>query len=126
MATQGTIQESQDLYQMIVAEYRKNDHFKDELENNPVQAIERATGKKCVMHADTKIVVEDQSDESIVYLNIPRKVDLENFELTDEQLEMVAGGIAVVTLSVGAAIGIVAGVIIVGTAVGVGIAWLLD
>ncbi len=126
MATLGTIENSQNLYQMIVSECMKNDSFKNELRQNPGKAIEKATGKKCVIHEDTKIVVEDQSDEGIVYLNIPRKVDLENFELTDEQLEMVAGGIGPVVITVGAAVAIVAAVAVVGVGVGIGIAWLLD
>ena len=39
------------------------------------------------------LIVSDQTDETIVYINIPAKQDLENMELNEEQLEAVAGGI---------------------------------
>ena len=64
--------------------------FKEQLINNPVSTIESVTGQR--MELDLKVVVEDQTDESIIYLNIPSKPDLASLELTDEQLEMVAGG----------------------------------
>lgn len=74
--------------------------FKDQLVNNPVATIESATGNKIT--GNQSFVVEDQTNSSLIYLNIPRKVELDNFELTDEQLEVVAGGeIAVGALIVG-------------------------
>ena len=36
--------------------------------------------------------MEDQSDSNKIYLNIPQKIDFENLELSEEQLEKVAGG----------------------------------
>jgi len=64
--------------------------FKTRLISNPSSTIEEVVGHK--IPTDSHFVVEDQSDESIIYLNIPRKVDIDTLELTDEQLEMVAGG----------------------------------
>ncbi len=64
--------------------------FKTELVADPVSAIESATGLN--VPGDVKIVVNDQTDEDVIYLNIPPKPDFDNMELTDEQLEQVAGG----------------------------------
>jgi hypothetical protein len=36
--------------------------------------------------------VRDQTDESTVYINIPAKLNTEDVELNEEQLEVVAGG----------------------------------
>jgi hypothetical protein len=54
------------------------------------------------------IIVEDQTSSSNIYMNIPAKPNYENFELTDEQLEVVAGGIVVGTALVFTAVGVVA------------------
>jgi hypothetical protein len=71
------------------------------LVKNQVATIESFPGIKTT--GDYKFVVEDQTDSSIIYLNIPRKVELENFELTDEQLNAVSGGEIVLGLAIGAA-----------------------
>jgi hypothetical protein len=60
-----------------------------------------------------KIVVEDQTDESVIYLNIPAKVNIDDLTLTEEQLEQIAGGINSTNVYAGAAIGI-------------GVCWLVD
>ena len=41
-----------------------------------------------------KIVVEDQTESNVIYINIPQKVNIDEFELTEEQLETVSGGVA--------------------------------
>jgi hypothetical protein len=64
--------------------------FKDRLIRNPSNTIEEVLGHKIPINS--RFVVEDQSDETVIYLNIPRKLDIDTLELTDEQLEMVAGG----------------------------------
>lgn len=37
-------------------------------------------------------MVVDQSSEDYIYLNIPRMPDIDNIELTEEELAQVAGG----------------------------------
>ncbi|HCN50559.1 MAG TPA: TOMM propeptide domain-containing protein [Chryseobacterium sp.] len=64
--------------------------FKAEFINNPKKIIEDSYQFK--VYDNVKLVVEDQSDENIVYINIPRRPDLNEVELTDEELEKVAGG----------------------------------
>jgi hypothetical protein len=41
---------------------------------------------------EKKMVVRDQTDDSMVYNNIPAKVDFDNMELNEEQVEAVTGG----------------------------------
>lgn len=82
----------QKLLGQVLQKAWENNQFKSELIANPLEAIEEFTGEKLILPQGQKLVVKDQSDESTIYLNIPRKVDTENLELTDEQLEMVAGG----------------------------------
>lgn len=73
--------------------------FKDQLVKNPVATIESVMGYKLAENA--KVVVEDQTNASFIFLNIPRKLNLNEMELTDEQLEMIAGG----EIALGVAIG---------------------
>ncbi|WP_269236236.1 class IIb bacteriocin, lactobin A/cerein 7B family [Flavobacterium flavigenum] len=79
--------------------------FKEQLIKDPIAAIEQVTGK-ALLPSDKRIVVEDQTDESVIYFNIPAKINLDELELTEEQLEMLAGGILpVVAYAIGAGIG---------------------
>ncbi len=64
--------------------------FKSDFISNPVSAIEKETGQKVELPTGVSIVVEDQSEPNTVYLNIPAAAD--SVELTDDQLEAVAGG----------------------------------
>lgn len=42
--------------------------------------------------AGKTLVVRDQTDESTVYINIPVKLNIDDIELSEEQIEVVAGG----------------------------------
>ncbi len=86
------IQNAQEFLKDLTANCRKNKNFKNQLLNNPKTTIEEFIGKKISLPEGKVLMVEDQTDNSFVYLNIPRKPDLDNLELTDEQLENVAGG----------------------------------
>ncbi|WP_257669657.1 class IIb bacteriocin, lactobin A/cerein 7B family [Parapedobacter tibetensis] len=80
--------------------------FKEQLVKNPVAAIEEVTGKKLANFDDKRVVVEDQTDESVIYLNIPAKIDINELELTEEQLETIAGGVTPAAYVAGVALGI--------------------
>ncbi len=86
-------QKGQELHQTLVKKAWESTTFKEQLINNPEATIEEVTGVKSNTPSDVKIVVEDQTDSNIIYLNIPQKINLENIELTEEQLEMIAGGV---------------------------------
>ena len=79
--------------------------FRNDLIANPFQVLENYGCPKDNFPKDFKISFEDQTDNSIIYLNIPRKVDSESLELTDEQLEMVSGGEFLVSFAIGVGIG---------------------
>lgn len=86
------ITKEQQLNAQIIARAWEDNQFKNELIANPVETMEKLTGIKINLPQGQKLVVVDQSNDSTVYFNIPRKVDVETLELTDEQLEMVSGG----------------------------------
>ena len=99
----------------LVQKSWENAVFKDELVRNPVAAIEQVTGKNLPFLSGKKIVVVDQTDESAIYINIPAQPKIDELELTEEQLEMIAGGL---TPALGA--------YAVGCAVGIGVCWLVS
>ena len=83
----------QKMYAEIVQKAWENTEFKKEFVANPIAAIEKHFGKKLNLPEGKTLVVRDQTDESTVYINIPsepKKVD--DLELSEEQLEVVAGG----------------------------------
>ncbi len=86
------IAQGQKVYGEIVQKAWEDTEFKNNLISHPIETLEKFTGNKVSLPAGQTLVVKDQTDESIVYLNIPRKVDVDELELTDEQLEVVAGG----------------------------------
>ncbi|AEE48587.1 class IIb bacteriocin, lactobin A/cerein 7B family [Haliscomenobacter hydrossis] len=104
----------QEVYSQIVQKAWEDSEFKRELMNNPVAVMERVGGEKVVLPEGKKLVVVDQSDESTIYFNIPRQVDLDSLELTEEQLEQVAGGITPTFIAFG--YGFVCGVGLFGAA----------
>lgn len=66
--------------------------FLSELVANPSEVIQNTTGQSLDLPEGKRLVVVDQTDTSIKYLNIPAKPDMDEIELTDEQLELIAGG----------------------------------
>lgn len=102
MITQEQQKQGAELMKTLVEKAWESAAFKDQLVKNPVATIELVTGKKT--NENYKFIVEDQSDPSAVYLNIPRKIEAGELELTDEQLDMVNGGEFVVAIAVGAAV----------------------
>lgn len=74
----------------LIIKSTNDSKFKAEFINNPKKVIEDSYEFK--VYDNVKLVVEDQSDENKIFINIPRKPDLNEVELTDEELEKVAGG----------------------------------
>jgi hypothetical protein len=84
--------QEQKTYAEIVQKAWDDADFKKKLVSNPVEAIEKLMGKKLDLPVGKTLVVRDQTDESTVYINIPAKLNLEDTELNEEQLEIIAGG----------------------------------
>jgi Fe-S cluster biosynthesis and repair protein YggX len=83
-------EKGKELYQELVQKAWESAAFKEQLISNPEKTISEIIGVNPSSNA--RILVEDQTDSNIIYLNIPKKIDLENFELTDDQLESISGG----------------------------------
>jgi len=82
----------QELVQQVITEAWANPDFKKELLKDPNAAIYKLTGKKLSIPAGKTLKVYDQSNPDIACLNITPKPNMENAELSDQQLEVVAGG----------------------------------
>ncbi|MEA5427832.1 MULTISPECIES: NHLP leader peptide family RiPP precursor [Arcicella] len=102
MITQEQQKQGAELLKTLAQKAWESSAFKEQLIENPISTIESVTGQK--MQSDIKIIVEDQTDTSKIYLNIPRKIEIDELELTDEQLETVAGGTDLIT---GIALGVI-------------------
>ena len=85
-------QKWQELLQTIITKSWEDEFFKQELIANPIDAIEKATGERINLPEGKTLFVKDQTDDSVVYINIPAEPHMENLELSEEQLEAIAGG----------------------------------
>ena len=85
--------QEQKLYAEIVQKAWEDENFKKALVANPIEAIEKLTGKKLNIPEGKALLVRDQTDENTIYLNIPVKPNLENVELSEKQLDAFAGGV---------------------------------
>lgn len=86
-------QRKQEVIEVIISKAWEDINFRKELIADPVKAIEKLTGAKVVLPEGKSLVINDQTDKSKIYVNIPAEPEIENMELTEEQLEAVAGGV---------------------------------
>ena len=87
---------NQDFLQSLIARAWEDEGFKNELLENPKEAIEAFAGKALSLPEGKTFRAVDQTDPDVIYINIPSKPQLENVELNEEQLEAVAGGDSVI------------------------------
>lgn len=85
-------QRKQEIIQTVISKAWENLSFRKELIADPVTAIERLSGIKIVLPEGKTLVIADQTDKSKVYLTIPAEPEMDNMELSEEQLESIAGG----------------------------------
>ena len=71
--------------------FYSDSEFKANLLANPVPTLEAFTGKPFPADSDVSVVVEDQTDSNVIYLNIPAN-PANGRELTMEELEAIVGG----------------------------------
>lgn len=91
MITQEQQKQGVELMRTLVEKAWESSTFKDQLVKNPKETISQVTGRDVnSLSKEKKIIVEDQSDKSIIYINIPPTY--EDVELTAEELEIVSGG----------------------------------
>lgn len=82
----------QQVIQKVISKAWEDIKFREELLVTPVEAIEKLTGVKIVLPEGKELVVVDQTDKSKVYVNLPAEPEIDNLELTEDQLEAIAGG----------------------------------
>ena len=86
--TQEQLQKSQQFYSDLIAKAWEDAKFKERLVANPNETLTEYLGKEI----NDKIIVQDQSEEGVIYINIPKKVNMDDVVLSDEALDMVSGG----------------------------------
>lgn len=87
-----SLTKEQQLLQTIITKAWKDDRFKQDLISNPIKAIESIKEMSIKLPEGKTIVVCDQTEEAIIYINIPAKLNIDDVELDEAQLEVVAGG----------------------------------
>ena len=78
--------------QTIISKAWEDTEFRKELLRSPIETIEKLTGVVVVLPEGKELVVVDQTDKSKVYVNIPAEPEIDSMELTEDQLEIIAGG----------------------------------
>src|SRR5258705_13780949 len=95
------ITQEQKLYAEVVQKAWEDAEFKKELVANPIAAIEKFIGKKLNLPEGKTLVVRDQTDESAIYINIPvAPKHSGDTQLSEEQLEAVAGGVGGIGIAI--------------------------
>ncbi len=83
----------QEVLSQVISECWSNPNFKAEFIANPEEAIKTLTGKTVVLpEGMDSIQVVDESNPTTIYVNIPAEPNLDNVELSEQELEMVSGG----------------------------------
>ncbi|SDY98590.1 NHLP leader peptide family RiPP precursor [Hymenobacter psychrophilus] len=81
-----------DIIEEIISKAWEDSSFRKELQVDPIEAIEKLIGVKVVLPEGKSLVITDQTDKSKIYVNIPVEPEVQGLELTEDQLEAVAGG----------------------------------
>lgn len=88
----NTIEKINNLTQSLYNKCWNDINFKKELISKPKETLERFIGYP--INERLKVIVNDDSESlNNVYLNIPAKPDLDEIELTENELELIAGGL---------------------------------
>ncbi|WP_367393038.1 TOMM propeptide domain-containing protein [Lewinella sp. LCG006] len=83
----------------VVYEALNNPDFKAALIENPMEAIKSLTGQYIHLpEGKERLVVVDQTDPKAFYFNLPSHVNTDDVELTEDQLEAVAGGMDIIPI----------------------------
>ncbi len=85
------MESNNELMTQVVQKAWDDSSFKEQLIANPVDVVEQHFGAKLKIPTDKKLVVCDQTDNDVIYINIPGRPD--EVELTEDQLETISGGV---------------------------------
>ncbi len=90
METTTAQNKGQELLNSLITKAWEDTDFKERLIANPKEEIQKITGKE--ISGNKEVLVIDQTNPDHIYINIPAKPDLDDVELTEDQLEAVSGG----------------------------------
>ena len=79
--------------QKLAKKAKEDADFKKNLLENPIVGIETFLGHRVTLPKGWKIVVVDQTDPSTIFINLPYTQSTEDVELSEEQLDIVSGGV---------------------------------
>ncbi|MBD2243788.1 NHLP leader peptide family RiPP precursor [Nostoc sp. FACHB-888] len=98
MTEQTTSHTRKDIEAHIIAQSWKDEAYKQQLLNNPKSVIEREFGVQ--LPSEVKVQVLEENPTTL-YFVLPVRPNLSGAELSDEQLEAVAGGTSPGTFAIG-------------------------
>jgi hypothetical protein len=111
MSEQPSQRTRKDIEAHIIAQTWKDEAYKQQLLNNPKPVIEREFGVQLPSEIGVQVLEENPTT---LYFVLPTRPDLSGAELSDEQLETVAGGatpsVVVTVLGSAFALGVADGV----------------
>jgi hypothetical protein len=90
MSEQTAPRTRQDIEAHIIAQAWKDEAYKKELLSNSKAVIEREFGVQLPAQVNVRVMQEDSTN---LYFVLSARPDLSNAELSEEQLEAVAGGV---------------------------------
>lgn len=82
----------EEVLKLVISKAWEDLNFRKNLIADPINAIETLTGARVVLPEGKELIINDQTDKSKVYVNIPSEPDFEDVELSEQQLETIAGG----------------------------------
>ncbi|WP_281638433.1 hypothetical protein [Flavobacterium marginilacus] len=82
----------QKILDVLVKKAWKDPTFKNDLITRPVATIENFLGRPIHLPEGKSITFVDQTDSSTIFINIPAEINMEDVELSEEQLDTVSGG----------------------------------
>lgn len=85
-------QKGNELIYNLTSKCWEDESFKKELIANPIRTIENFIGKPLNIPKGTEIIVTELTDDDYVYYALPANPMKEDLELSEQQLELVAGG----------------------------------
>ncbi|RSK47559.1 NHLP leader peptide family RiPP precursor [Hymenobacter rigui] len=79
--------------QRLAKKVEEDAQFKKILLENPTAGLETFLGRRVILPEGMKIAIVDQTEPSTIFINLPSTQNTEDVELTEEQLDIVSGGV---------------------------------